>query len=297
MEKYSLLPRPTGLPSARGWKLNQMLSGGADLNAAEMGPRLALSSMLRFTPDDGGAAWVRAHAAAAVGNLASHPRDALGEDSLKGTFRRKLIDAGIFEDVLSAATHKSFDPSADAKCVEASTATLMLLAGEGHVLDRETMSYFLEFIEGEAGDVRAQQFLMGALWLLLRDPVNRATALGVMMPADEAEESAKAEAAKAARAAARETRDKARAVRAEAAKWGLYELHAVDLTNSVKVPGFQPSSPCSEKLVSKFAASNATCTAMSRCAEEAGEMPPPPEEGEGEGDAEAGLYKSNSVYP
>ena len=66
MERYVLFPRPTGLPTAQGFKLNQMLSLGQELCTSEMGPRRALSSMLRYTPDDGGAAWVRAHAAAAV---------------------------------------------------------------------------------------------------------------------------------------------------------------------------------------------------------------------------------------
>ena len=51
----------------------------------------------------GGTVQVRAHAAAAVGNLASHPLGAVGEASLQGTFRRPLLDGGMFENVLTAA--------------------------------------------------------------------------------------------------------------------------------------------------------------------------------------------------
>ena len=209
---------PTGLPSSQGWMLNRALSGDAPLDASITGPRRALSMMLRFVPNHGGAAWVRAHAAAAVGNLASHPKGARGEAALTGTFRRQLIEAGMFEDILAAVSRASPDPEADARCFEAASATLMLLAGEGHEVTPGTMSTLMDLVEREAGAVRSQQFLMATLWLLMRDPANRKCARGVMIPADEAEEAVKARARAEARAAAREERARARAAKAEAAR-------------------------------------------------------------------------------
>ena len=113
---------PRGVPTAVGAAVvNELRAGAVNLDASVMGPRRVLCAMLRYVPPDDdddktgvkekekeevkaghNAAWVRAHAAAAVGNLASHPHGVEGEACLRGTHRRALVDGEMFEVILSA---------------------------------------------------------------------------------------------------------------------------------------------------------------------------------------------------
>jgi hypothetical protein len=125
--------RPTGVPTEVGTAVAATLRmGAAQLDSSIMGPRRALAAMLRYAPMtrstgtavDGseGAAWVRVHAAAAIGNLAAHPIGVTGEAALQGTYRRVLLEGEMFEIVLSACTIRTNDPLADSKCAEAGTS-------------------------------------------------------------------------------------------------------------------------------------------------------------------------------
>ena len=115
---------PKGVPTAVGAAVvNELRAGAVNLDASVMGPRRVLCAMLRYVPPDDdetgakekekekekeevkaghNAAWVRAHAAAAVGNLALHPHGVEGEACLRGTHRRALVEGEMFEVILSA---------------------------------------------------------------------------------------------------------------------------------------------------------------------------------------------------
>jgi hypothetical protein len=133
---------------------NELRAGAVQLDSSVMGPRRVLSAMLRYIPPrsqepgarsplspprsqeggkegGGNAAWVRSHAAAAVGNLAAHPYGVKGELCLKGTYRRALVEGEMFEVVLSAVTVQTGDAAADYKTAQATAACLMFLATVG----------------------------------------------------------------------------------------------------------------------------------------------------------------------
>ena len=72
---------------------------------------------------------VRAAATAAVANLLSHNRDAVGDASLSGPHRRKMSEARFFVPLSTAALFPARDPSAFRTIRSSCASGIMFLAG------------------------------------------------------------------------------------------------------------------------------------------------------------------------